>query len=108
MKVVSLVHGIYIQLPFNEAHGHMIVDIGAHTTEISVLSCGDVVESKLVKIGGETLNQGIVRHIKNTVGLEISLSQANELKKMYGSAMQNRASEEMIEIKVKSLLVQNF
>jgi rod shape-determining protein MreB and related proteins len=99
----AMAAAIYIQLPFNEPHGHMIVDIGSHTTEISVLSCGDVVESKLIKIGGETLNQGIVRHIKNAIGLEISLSQADELKKMYGSAMQNRASEVMIEIKGRSV-----
>jgi rod shape-determining protein MreB and related proteins len=88
-----------IDLPFHEAHGHMIVDIGSHTTEISVLSCGDVVESKFIKIGGENLNQGIVRHIRKVAGIEISLCQANDLKKKYGSAMQNRAIEGKIEIK---------
>ena len=39
-------------LDVTTAHGVMVVDIGADTTEISILSLGGIVLSKLITIGG--------------------------------------------------------
>ena len=39
--------------------GTLIVDFGADTVEISVLAQGGVVSSRLLKIGGNTMNEVI-------------------------------------------------
>lgn len=47
--------GIDVQSP----NGHMIVDIGSDTTEISVISLGGIVLSKLIKTGGSKFDEAI-------------------------------------------------
>lgn len=89
-----------LNIPFQEPHGHFIVDIGAHTTEMTILSCSAVVQNKLIKVGGESLSKGIVRHLRNKFRIEISLQQAERLKEEYGSAIWIREDTgELIEVK---------
>ena len=51
-------------LDVNEPTGFMIVDIGADTTEISVLSLGGLVLSDLLHFGGNRLDESIITYIK--------------------------------------------
>ena len=51
-------------LDVNEPTGIMIVDIGADTTEISVLSLGGLVLSDLLHFGGNRLDESIITYIK--------------------------------------------
>ena len=46
------------------ARGAMVVNIGADTTEISILSLGGIVLSKLIKVGGNDLDESIISAIK--------------------------------------------
>ena len=93
-----------IQIPFHEPHGHLIIDIGAHITEMTLLSCSDVVKSQLIKIGGEVLSLGIVRHLRKKKGIEISLLQAETIKEKYGAALwDSEVGADEFEIKGKSV-----
>lgn len=64
-----------------EAKGIMVVNIGADTTEISVLSLGGIVISKSVKIGGNRLDDSIITTVKKMYNLVIGSKTAENLKK---------------------------
>lgn len=70
------------------AKGVMIVNIGADTTEISVLSLGGIVLSKSVKVGGNKLDDSIITTIRKYYNLVIGSKTAENLKKQLGSAVQ--------------------
>lgn len=64
-----------------EASGVMVVDIGADTTEISIMSIGGIVVSKLVNIGGNTFDELIINNVRNKFNLIIGNATAETLKK---------------------------
>ena len=70
------------------AKGVMVVNIGADTTEISVLSLGGIVLSKSVKIGGNKLDDSIITTVRKYYNLVIGSKTAENLKKQLGSAVQ--------------------
>lgn len=74
-------------LDVTKSRGTMIVNIGAETTEISVLSLGGIVISKSVKIGGNKLDDCIISHIRKVYNLVIGSKTAEGLKKQIGSAV---------------------
>ncbi len=43
-------------MPITEPTGSMVVDIGGGTTEVAVLSLGDVVYARSVRIGGDRMD----------------------------------------------------
>ncbi len=63
------------------ASGVMVVDIGADTTEISVMSIGGIVSSKLIPIGGNSFDDLIINNVKKQYNLVIGNSTAEKLKK---------------------------
>src|SRR5437870_6364565 len=50
-------------LPVAEPQGSMIVDIGGGTTEVAVLSLGEIVAWQSIRVGGYELDEAIVRHL---------------------------------------------
>jgi rod shape-determining protein MreB len=74
-------------LDVTKSRGIMIVNIGAETTEISVLSLGGIVISKSVKIGGNKLDDCIISSIRKAYNLVIGSKTAEGLKKQIGSAI---------------------
>lgn len=61
--------------------GLMIVNIGADTTEISVLSLGGIVVSKLLPYGGNDFDKNIQNYIKKQYHFMIGLKTAEHVKK---------------------------
>ena len=47
-------------LPVDQPFGNMIVDIGGGTTEVAVLSLGDIVYARSVCVGGDRMDAAIV------------------------------------------------
>ena len=76
-------------LNVNEPTGSMIVDIGADTTEVSVISLGGLVLSDLLRVGGNQLDESIITHIKRKYNLVIGQKTAQSLKIELGDAMNN-------------------
>ena len=73
-------------LDITNAHGVMVVDLGADTTEISVLSLGGIVLSRLLPVGGNKLDEAIAMNIKKNCNLYIGAKTAEVLKMELGSA----------------------
>src|ERR1700758_936864 len=48
-------------LPVTEPTGSMVVDIGGGTTEVAVLSLGGIVYSRSVRVGGDKLDEAIIK-----------------------------------------------
>lgn len=74
-------------LDVTKSKGIMIVNIGAETTEISVLSLGGIVISKSIKIGGNKLDEVIISAIRKAYNLVIGTKTAEGIKKEIGSAV---------------------
>lgn len=64
-----------------EPSGSMVVDIGGGTTDIAVLSLGDVVTASSIRIAGDKLDDAIVRYIRKEYNLLVGERTAEELKK---------------------------
>ena len=77
-------------LDVNEPTGVMIVDIGADTTEISVISLSGLVLSELLHFGGNRMDESIISYIKKTYNLVIGQKTAMQLKERIGSALPGR------------------
>jgi len=74
-------------LDVTTAQGVMIVDIGAETTEISIISLGGIVLSKLIPVGGSKLDETIKLTVKKRYGLVIGDKTAEGIKKQLASAL---------------------
>lgn len=75
------------RLPINEPTANMIIDIGAGTTEIAIISMGGSVTTKSLKIAGDKLNDDIIRFVRDEFRLIIGEPTAEELKINIGSAV---------------------
>lgn len=74
-------------LDVNDPTGIMIVDIGADTTEISVISLGGLVLSDLLHFGGNKIDESIITHVKRNYNLVIGQKTAQSLKERLGSGV---------------------
>ncbi len=79
--------GVGMGLDVNEPTGVMVVDIGADTTEISVISLGGLVLSDLLHFGSNRLDESIISHVKKKFNLVIGRKTACQLKEEIGSAL---------------------
>lgn len=73
-------------LPINTPGGNMVVDIGGGTSDIAVISLGGIVLSASIRVGGNKIDEAIVRHVRNTYNLMIGEPTAEEIKIRIGSA----------------------
>jgi len=83
------------EIPIAEASGSMIIDIGGGTTEVAVISLGDIVASTSARVGGIHFDQAIVAYIRRKHNLNIGQQTAEELKINIGSAQTQEESKSM-------------
>lgn len=74
-------------LDVTTAHGVMIVNVGADTTEISIMSLGGIVLSKMVTIGGNKFDESIIQSVKKQYNLIIGNKTAETIKKQLAVAI---------------------
>ena len=84
-----LADALGLGLDITEPSGVMVVDMGADTTEISVISLGGLVLSELLPFGGNKLDDAIVTYMKRVKNLVIGRKTAKDLKEKIGSAVKN-------------------
>ncbi len=90
-------------LPVLEATGSMIVDIGGGTSEVAVISLGDIVTSKSCRVAGDNFDDAIISYVKRTFNLLIGESSAEDIKLKLGSAYPYEG-EAAMEIKGRNLI----
>ncbi len=73
-------------LPVTQPKGSMIVDIGGGTSEVAVISLGDIVCSRAIRVAGDTMDEAIVQYVRRKYNLLIGERSAEEIKIEIGSA----------------------
>lgn len=73
-------------MPIGEPQGNMVVDIGGGTTEVAVISLGDIVYGKSIRVAGDEMDGAIINHIKRNYNILIGERTAEEIKIQIGSA----------------------
>ncbi|ACB61567.1 MULTISPECIES: rod shape-determining protein [Exiguobacterium] len=92
-------------LPVSEPTGSMVVDIGGGTTEVAVISLGGIVTSQSIRVGGDEMDESIIRYIKSKYNLMIGERTAETLKMTIGYARIDEESEnETMEIRGRDLV----
>jgi rod shape-determining protein MreB len=89
-------------LPVSEPTGSLIVDIGGGTTEVAVISLGDIVVSQSVRVGGDEMDEAITNYCKREHQLLIGHQTAEDIKHEAGSAAP-LAHEIEVEIRGRDL-----
>ncbi len=69
-----------------EPVGTMIIDIGGGTTEVAVLSLGEIVTLESFGVAGDEMDEAIITYVRDLYGLEIGHRTAEEVKIAVGSA----------------------
>lgn len=82
----SLAAAIGAGLPVEGTQGSMVVDIGAGTTDVAVLSLGGIVNAASIRCGGDDVDAAIIAHVRDEYGLLVGERTAEEVKTEVGSA----------------------
>ncbi len=85
--------GIGAGLDIYGPHGSMVIDIGGGSTDIGVLSLGDIVVSDSIRIAGNYLDQEIINHLQYVHGLLIGPKTAQRIKEEIGTLRENLTEE---------------
>lgn len=76
---------IALGIPLESTKGSMIVNIGAQSTEMSVLADGKVIVSKIIPVGGKQMNIAICDEVRKECKLQIGTRTARRLKLVMGN-----------------------
>ena len=82
-------------VPIAAPTGNMIIDIGGGTSEVAVISLGDVVASSSVRVGGNKFDAAIAQFIRKKHNLIIGEQTAEEIKIRIGSAQTPKKESKM-------------
>jgi rod shape-determining protein MreB and related proteins len=98
-KVAAIGAGMDIFQP----SGNMVVDIGGGTTDIAVLSMGDIVTASSIKMAGDKFDMEILNYIKREYKLLIGERTAEEIKIKVATVFPGARDEE-IDIRGRDLV----
>ena len=90
-------------LPVFDATGSMVVDIGGGTSEVAVISLGDIVTKQSVRVAGDHLDEAIINYVRKKYNLLIGERTAEQIKIRIGSAYETQEEAEM-EIRGRNLV----
>ena len=97
-KVAAIGAGLDIAKPT----GNMVIDIGGGTTDIAVLSLGDIVTSNSLKIAGDIMDEEIIKFVKDKYKLLIGDRTAEQIKIEIGSAI--KGMDKSLEVRGRDLV----
>ena len=91
-------------VPVDEACGYMVVNIGASTTEISVLALDRVAHFSRLHVGSIMINKAIMSFLEKKFGIEISTFEAERIKKEHIQAVYRKNDAQQIWVMGKDSL----
>jgi len=95
-----LAAAIGAKIPISQASGHMIVNIGGGTTEVAVISLGQLVVYKTVRVAGTKIDEAILNHLRKKHNIIIGDRTAEDIKIKIGNAFIEEKTElRKIEVK---------
>lgn len=81
-----------------QPHGCMVADFGGGTTDITVMSLSGIAASRSVRIGGDDLDDAIVRYVRGKYNHVIGLPTAERIKNTIGGVA-TRPGNPVMEVK---------
>jgi rod shape-determining protein MreB len=87
-------------LAVEEPRGNMVVDVGGGTSDIAVISLGGLVVAESLRMGGDAMDEAIIRYVRKKYNLEIGSQTAEALKISIGNCC-NITEEEKKTMAVK-------
>ncbi len=101
----SMAAAIGADLPVWDSVGSMVVDLGGGTTEVAVISLGDIVTFSSTRTAGDSLDEAITSYIRKKHNLLIGEITAENIKTTIGSAYElDNEDGNVIEIRGRNLL----
>jgi rod shape-determining protein MreB len=82
-------------LPIAEPVASMICDIGGGTTDVAILSLGEIVASESIRVAGDAMDRAVVDYLRRNYSLRVGLPAAETLRIEIGSAYP--LEEELVE-----------
>lgn len=83
-------------LDFSKPHGYLIVDIGAGTTDIAVVSMGGIAACESFKTASFDFDAQIMRYIRKEYNIEIGNLMAESIKKQIGTVVPRQVEIAMV------------
>ena len=90
-------------IDISKACGNLIVDIGAGTTDVAVISVGGVVVSASIKVAGDNFNHAIMNYVREKHSLFIGEDAAEKIKIEIGTASEE-ADLRTMEVKGRNII----
>lgn len=90
-------------LDISKPEGNMIIDVGGGTTDVAVLSMGDIVTAQTLRTGGNKQNEVISRYLRKQYNLAIGENTTEGIKHNIGYAISPPKNEKM-SIRGRNLL----
>ena len=82
-----LAAAIGAKIPISQASGHMIINLGGGTTEAAIISLGQLVVYKTVRVAGTKFDEAIMQSLRREHNLIIGERTAEEIKMKIGNAL---------------------
>ncbi len=86
------------RLEVNQPNAYLIIDIGAGTTDMAVISLNGIVVSRRLKVAGDYFNTEIIKGMRDELKMVVGEPTAEEIKAAVGSAV---ATGERLEVVVR-------
>jgi len=91
-----LAAAIGAKIPISQPSGHMIVNLGGGTTEIAVISLGQLVAYKTVRVAGTKFDEAIMKELRKKHNLIVGERTAETVKMQVGNALIDEKSPEKL------------
>lgn len=95
IKIVEkpIADAVGLQIDIDSSKGNLILNVGADTTEITVISMGGIVVSRIIKLGGNNIDRLICDAVKRKYNIYIGLRTAEKIKIALADAMYDESQE---------------
>jgi rod shape-determining protein MreB len=89
-------------LNVHQAKGCMVVDVGGGTSEVAIISLGGIVTAKSLRIGGNHMDDAILKHVKKAHGMIIGESTAEHIKITLGTVI-DQGKDQTMEVRGRDI-----
>jgi rod shape-determining protein MreB len=99
-----LAAAIGARIPISQASGHMIVNLGGGSTEVAVISLGQLVAYKSVRVAGTKIDEAIIQYLRRKYNLLVGERTAEDIKIKFANAfLEETSKEKTMEVRGRDL-----
>ncbi|MCI5839744.1 MAG: rod shape-determining protein [Peptoniphilaceae bacterium] len=92
----SLASAFGMNIDAEKPKGNLVLNSGAGTTEVALISMSTIVYGKTIKKGGDTIDKNIINYIRDNKGILIGKNDSEEIKLKIASLKLSRADDTAI------------